>query len=554
MNVLLIYPIFPTSFWSFELAVEGIGKKAFMPPLSLITVAAMMPQEWQFILRDRNVEHETEEDWEWADMVMVSGMIAQQEDMLSLIRKGAEKGKKVVVGGPYATSLPNDMLNAGADFLVLDEGEDTIPLFLKAIERGDTSGIFRSKEKPDVTRTPVPRFDLLQLDAYFLMAIQYSRGCPFRCEFCDIIILYGRKPRTKTHSQVMAEMDALLELGWSGGIFFVDDNFIGNKRTVKPFLRELINWQEKNGYPFSFSTEASIDMAHDDELLDLMVTSKFSTVFIGIETPDTESLSLTLKHQNNKEPMSVSLDKIARAGLRITGGFIIGFDNEEKGAGDRVFDFVTQNALPSVTYSMLQALPNTALWDRLKKEGRLLDGANLNQTTLLNFIPSRPVEDIAQEYVETFWKLYEPKNYLKRVYEHFMKVGTAKAHNDPELRERLRNKHKTDKDIKGAWFLLKMIWKQGVYGDTRVVFWQYLWGMFKYNRGGIGNYLTFCLFLEHFKKYRVMVKEEIESQLSSRLFESVPEEQPDIALSQDNQNKIEWYEPPKEEEEIEKVA
>lgn len=553
MKVLLVYPIFPTSFWSFELAVEGIGKKAFMPPLSLITVAAMMPQDWDFRLKDRNVELQTEDDWDWADIVMVSGMIAQQEDMLEQISIAKSKGKKVVVGGPYATSLPNDMLGAGADFLVLDEGEDTIPMFVESFLNGATSGIYRSKEKPDVTRTPVPRFDLLQLDAYFLMAIQYSRGCPFQCEFCDIIVLYGRKPRTKTHSQVKAEMDALLELGWNGGIFFVDDNFIGNKRTVKPFLKELIAWQEKNGYPFSFSTEASIDMARDEELLDLMVRSKFSTVFIGIETPDEESLTLTLKHQNNREPMSVSLDKIARAGLRITGGFIIGFDNEEKGAGDRVFDFVTKNALPSVTYSMLQALPNTALWDRLKKEGRLLDGANLNQTTLLNFVPSRPVEDIAREYVDTFWKLYEPKNYLKRVYEHFLKVGTAEVHSNKELQNQLRNTHKTDKDLKGAWFLLKMIWKQGIYGSTRVQFWRQLFGMLKHNRGGIGNYLTFCLFLEHFKKYRVMVKEEIEAQLASRIHENVPEVQPEIALKKEYEEMVEWYQP-EPIEEVEQVA
>ncbi|GAB5522496.1 MAG: B12-binding domain-containing radical SAM protein [Roseivirga sp.] len=541
MRVLLSYPIFPTSFWSFEKAVQGIGKKAFMPPLSLITVAALMPQEWEFRLKDRNIEPVTEDDWEWADLVMMSGMIAQKEDFMGQIREAKQRGKTVVVGGPYATSLPNDMLNAGADFLVLDEGEDTIPLFVEALERGETSGIFRSKEKPNVALSPVPRFDLLDMDAYFIMAVQYSRGCPFRCEFCDIIILYGRVPRTKTATQVQAELDRLKELGWSGGVFFVDDNFIGNKRTVKPFLKELISWQEANGYPFSFTTEASIDMAHDDELLELMVMSKFSTVFIGIETPDTESLALTLKHQNNRQPMNESLEKIARMGLRIFAGFIIGFDDEKTGAGKRVFDFVTENNLPGVTFSMLQALPGTGLWDRLKKEGRLLDDANLTQTTLINFVPSRPVEEVATEYMETFWDLYDPKNYLKRTYEHFRMVGTAKVHSDPALRKKLANKHKTDIDYRGFIFLLKIIWKQGMLRSTRFVFWKYLWGMWRHNRGGIGNYLSFSLFIEHFLPYRKAVKKEIKEQLKLRAEGKVPVKDPEIELKQDLADEVEWY-------------
>lgn len=512
-----------------------------MPPLSLITVAALMPQEWEFRLKDRNIEPVTEDDWEWADLVMMSGMIAQKEDFMGQIREAKRRGKIVVVGGPYATSLPNDMLNAGADFLVLDEGEDTIPLFVEAIERGETSGIFRSKEKPNVALSPVPRFDLLDMDAYFIMAVQYSRGCPFRCEFCDIIILYGRVPRTKTATQVQAELDRLKELGWSGGVFFVDDNFIGNKRTVKPFLKELISWQEANGYPFSFTTEASIDMAHDDELLELMVMSKFSTVFIGIETPDTESLALTLKHQNNRQPMNESLEKIARMGLRIFAGFIIGFDDEKTGAGKRVFDFVTENNLPGVTFSMLQALPGTGLWDRLKKEGRLLDDANLTQTTLINFVPSRPVEEVATEYMETFWDLYDPKNYLKRTYEHFRMVGTAKVHSDPELRKKLANKHKTDIDWRGLIFLLKIIWKQGMLRSTRFVFWKYLWGMWKHNRGGIGNYLSFSLFIEHFLPYRKTVKKEIEEQLRLRAEGKVPVKDPEIELKQDLADEVKWY-------------
>ncbi len=542
MRVLLIYPIFPTSFWSFEKAVEGVGKKAFMPPLGLITVAALLPQDWEFRLRDKNIEEVGEEDWDWADLVMMSGMIAQKDDFLGTIHEAKNRGKKVVVGGPYATSLPNDMLGAGADFLVLDEGEYTIPLFITSLGNGDTSGIYRSKEKPDVTMSPIPRYDLLDMDSYFSMALQYSRGCPFRCEFCDIIILYGRVPRTKSAEQVKKELDIMLELGWSGGVFFVDDNFIGNKRTVKPFLEELIVWQKENGYPFSFTTEASIDMAHDDELLDLMVMSKFTTVFIGIETPDTESLSLTLKHQNNRQPMNESLEKIARKGIRTTGGFIIGFDSEKSGAGQRVFDFAMQNAIPSVTFSMLQALPGTALWDRLKKEGRLLDNANLNQTTLLNFEPSRPIEEVAEEYIEGFWKLYEPKNFLKRTYEHFRRIGTAEVHNDPGMREATRNRHsKSIVNWAYARAFFNLVWKQGMLRNTRIVFWKYLAGMWKHNRGGIVSYLSYCLFFEHFYAYRKMVKEDIEEQLTLRKSGKLIAVDPNIELSEKEVSAVKWY-------------
>ncbi len=551
MKALLLYPVFPSSFWSFEMAVKELGKKAFMPPLGLVTVASLLPQDWEFRLIDHNIEEVSENDWEWADLVLMSGMIAQKTDYLEQIREAKKRGKKVVVGGPYATSLPNDFLEAGADYLVLDEGEYTIPLFLKALEEGRESGIFRSKDKPDLSISVVPRYDLLKMNAYFVMAIQYSRGCPFKCEFCDIIILYGRKPRTKTSEQVKKELDLLMELGWRGGIFFVDDNFIGNKRTVKPFLEELILWQEENGYPFSFYTEASIDMAHDDELLKLMVYSKFSTVFIGIETPDTDSLKLTLKNQNMKVPMNESLQKIASHGIRIMGGFIIGFDGETKGAGDRVYQFAVDNAIPGVTFSMLQALPGTALWDRLKKTDRLLDTANLNQTTLLNFIPSRPIDDISSEYVETFWKLYDPKNYLTRVYNHFRMVGKAEVHNDPEIRKALSNKHKTDKNLKGLIILIKIFVKQGIYRKTRVIFWKYLWLMWKHNRAGIGNYLSYAAFIEHFIVYRKMVKDQIQGQVSLRDdSNSDTLLNHDIKLSAEKQSEIIWYEPQLEVEKI----
>jgi len=326
MRVLLIYPIFPQSFWSFEKALALVNRKALLPPLGLITVAAILPQEWEFKLVDRNVREITEAEWNWAELVMVSAMIVQKDDFLEQIREAKRRGKKVAVGGPYPTSTPQAAEIAGADYLVLDEGEITLPLLVEAIERGDEKAVFRIEgEKPDVTTSPIPRFDLLEKEAYDMISLQYSRGCPFQCEFCDIIVLYGRKSRTKTPAQLLAELDRLKELNFSQGVFLVDDNFIGNKRNVKLLLNELKVWMKENNYPFRLTTEASIDLAQDQELMDLMVECNFRAVFLGIETPDEDSLNLTKKFQNTRDSLSDSVEKIIRSGLRVMAGFIIGF-------------------------------------------------------------------------------------------------------------------------------------------------------------------------------------------------------------------------------------
>jgi len=251
MRVLLIYPLFPKSFWSYEKILELVNRKVLLPPLGLVTVAAILPQEWEFKLVDRNIREVTEAEWQWAEIVILSAMIVQKDDLLDQIREAKKRGKLVACGGPYPTALPDGPLGAGVDFMILDEGEITLPMFIDAIQRGETSGILRSNgEKPDVTTTPVPRFDLLDLDSYDSMSVQFSRGCPFQCEFCDIIVLYGRKPRTKEPAQLLAELEYLYQLGWRRSIFMVDDNFIGNKRNVKLLLKELKVWQEKHEYPF----------------------------------------------------------------------------------------------------------------------------------------------------------------------------------------------------------------------------------------------------------------------------------------------------------------
>jgi radical SAM superfamily enzyme YgiQ (UPF0313 family) len=510
MHVLLLYPLFPESFWSFNKALELIGRKASLPPLGMITVAAILPQTWEFRLVDRNVRFETEADWDWADLVIISGMIVQKPDMLHLIRESKRRRKQVAVGGPYVTSVPEAAQSAGVDFLVLDEGEITLPLLVAALERGETSGTFRAEgEKPDVTGTPVPRFDLLDLDAYSDMSVQFSRGCPFQCEFCDIIVLYGRKPRTKTPAQLLVELQTLYDLGWRRSIFVVDDNFIGNKRNVKLLLRELGPWMAAHGYPFRLSTEASVDLAQDLELLDLMLAANFNAVFLGIETPDTDSLALTQKFQNTRNSLMESVQTINRAGLRVMAGFIIGFDGERSGAGDRIIDFVEATAIPQALFSMLQALPNTALWHRLQKEGRLQlgsDEAGIHQTTLTNFIPTRPLEELAREYVNCFWELYEPDRYLARVYRHFMTMKPSP--------HKQRFRIPGWMDIRG---LLIICWRQGLKRHTRFQFWYQLFSIIRHNPGVFEHYLINCAHIEHFLEYRSIVRDEIELQLARQL-------------------------------------
>jgi radical SAM superfamily enzyme YgiQ (UPF0313 family) len=512
MNVLLLYPRFPRSFWSFEKTLALLDRKAMLPPLGLVTVAAILPQDWEFKLVDRNIRDVTPAEWNWAELVILSAMIVQKEDLLEQIQVAKRKGKRVGVGGPYATALPREVTDVGADYLILDEGEITLPLFREAIARGQTSGIFRSNgERPDVTSTPVPRYDLLEFDAYAEMSVQFSRGCPFQCEFCDIIVLYGRKPRTKAPEQLLAELECLYELGWRRSIFMVDDNFIGNKRNVKLFLQKLKPWMEAHQYPFSFATEASVDLSQDRELMDWMVKCNFGAVFLGIETPDEESLKLTQKHQNTRDSLVEAVNTITRSGLRVMAGFIIGFDGERAGAGQRIVRFVEQTSIPTALFSMLQALPDTALWHRLEKEGRLRSkSANINQTTLMNFVPTRPLEEIAREYVDAFWELYDPAKFLDRAYRHYRILGEAtypkkgKGTKKPLDRVTLRA-------------LLIICYRQGLLRETRWRFWRNLWNMGRYNPGGISSYLAVCAQIEHFVEYRQIVKREIEMQVATFL-------------------------------------
>ncbi len=506
MNVLLVYPEFPKTFWSYEKILELVNRKVLLPPLGLITVAAILPQEWNFKLVDVNIRAVADEEWMWADLVIMSAMIVQKDDIIRQINLARHHGKPVAVGGPYPSSTPEELVAAGADYLILDEGEITLPMFVEAWERGDKGGRFSSEGvKPDVTSTPIPRYDLLELKAYDSMSVQFSRGCPFQCEFCDIIVLYGRKPRTKTPDQLISELNSLYTLGWRGGVFMVDDNFIGNKRNVKLMLTSLEQWQREHGYPFRFDTEASLDLADDQELIDQMLACNFAAVFMGIETPDADSLAATMKFQNMRSPLLDSVDKVTRSGLRVIAGFIIGFDGEKVGAGQRIVAFSEAAGIPTTTFAMLQALPHTALWHRLEKEGRLIDKVgNINQTTLMNFVPTRPVEDIAQEYVEAFCQLYEPRKYLDRVHRYFLKLGPARVKSSFKL---------PDPAVIRA--LLIVCWRQGIKRSTRWAFWHHLIDILKSNPKVTEQYLAVCAHNEHFMEYREIVRRQIENQLAA---------------------------------------
>ncbi|MEB3240498.1 MAG: B12-binding domain-containing radical SAM protein [Synechococcus sp.] len=518
MRTLFIYPEFPKTFWSYEKILELVNRKVLLPPLGMVTVAALLPQDWEMKLVDRNVREVTEEEWAWAELVIISGMIVQKDDMAVQIGKAKARGLPVAVGGPFASSTPDAPELDLADFKVLDEGEITLPMFIEALARGEQGGRFSAEgDKPDVTATPIPRFDLLQLEAYDSMSVQFSRGCPFNCEFCDIIVLYGRKPRTKTPEQLVAELQSLYDLGWRRSIFLVDDNFIGNKRNAKLLLPEIRKWQEQHGYPFSFSTEASVDLADDEEMMRMMHDARFEKVFLGIETPDEASLETARKVQNTRNPLDAAVDRITANGIGVMAGFIIGFDGEKAGAGQRIVDFVTRTGIPAAMMGMLQALPKTALWARLEKEGRLIQSEDaakgVNQTNLLNFKPTRPIRDIANEYVEAFCALYEPNAYMDRVYSYYLKMGAPRWKAAPKL--------PTWVDIRA---LAIVVWRQGLKRNTRWRFWRYMIGMARKNPAVLEPFLVVLAHNEHFLEYRAIVQREIREQL-----ESLPPEEPSAA-------------------------
>ncbi len=498
MRVLLLSPKMLSSFWSLEQSLAMVGRKALMPPLGLITVAALLPNEWELRLVDRNFQRVRESLWDWADIVMISGMFAQKEDMLSLIRESKKRGKRVVVGGPYVSSVPDDAIEVGADFIVKGEAETTVPALLTALADGAPGGVFEEQGKPDLTDTPVPRYDLVEMSAYNSMPVQTSRGCPFDCEFCDIIRLYGRKPRYKKPDKVIAELQTIYDLGWAGGVFICDDNFIGNKSHAKAILRKLTPWMEARGEPFGFWTQTSINLGQDLEMMDLMTEANFGHVFIGIESPDENVLTLNRKLQNISTPMVQSLHAINSNGLSVMGSLILGFDAEEKGVNDRICAFIESTNLPAVMVNTLQAAPNTRLFDRLQQENRLRmetsDG--VGSKGVLNFVPTRPETEIMAEWADTIQRLYEPSAYFRRAYNYYLTMrptrkalAGSRGEKSPKPAKpiaRAGRKVIKDRRMRPA---LKLIWRQGVVSPHRSQFWRQLVGIMRKNPSRLATYV-----------------------------------------------------------------
>jgi radical SAM superfamily enzyme YgiQ (UPF0313 family) len=415
MKILMVYPEYPVTFWSFDYVLKFVSKKAAYPPLGLLTVAAMLPDHWDLRLLDMNVDKLKDRDLQWADYVMISAMMIQKKSVVDVLRRCRNLGQKVIAGGPLFNSTPEEYLHL-VDHLILNEAEHTLPPFLADLKTGNPKKVYRTEGFPGLDMTPIPRWDLIKIKKYATPMIQCSRGCPFDCEFCDITTLYGRKPRLKSTEQVIAELEAIYELGWRGNVFFVDDNFIGNKRKIKEMLPRLIEWMKSHQYPFTFLTEASINLADDDELIDLMVEAGFDTVFIGLETPHEDSLKECAKNQNRSRDMIAAIRKLQAAGIQVLGGYIVGFDNDDAGIFSRQIKFIQESGVVTAMVGLLNAPPGTRLWQRLKAENRLeTDASGDNTDGTINFTPKMDKEVLISGYRQIVRTIYSPRYFYKRV-------------------------------------------------------------------------------------------------------------------------------------------
>ena len=487
MNVLMIYPEYPVTFWSFKYALKYVSKKAAFPPLGLLTVAAMLPEDWNIRLVDLNIIKIRDADLKWADYVMISAMLTQKESVSEILQQCLRMGKKVIAGGPLFTGASEEYMHL-VDHLILNEAEITLPLFMKDLREGHPKNAYHSLEFPALTATPLPRWDLIDIDNYAALMIQYSRGCPYDCEFCDITTMLGQKPRMKNIDQFLNELQALYNRGWRRSIFIVDDNFIGNKAAIKRLLPLVIGWMKSHDYPFELFTQASINIADDEELIRLMVEAGFNQVFIGLETPNEVSLKECSKNQNCKRDVTAAIKKLQASGLGVMGGYIVGFDNDDESIFARQIKFIQESGVVTAMVGLLNALPNTRLWQRLKDENRLeLTASGNNTDGSINFIPKMDKTKLIEGYRIIIKTIYSPSVYYKRVCQFL-------EYYNPVI------KRKNDAARFGA--LLKSIFYLGIWGNgiTQWYYWKLFIKALIFHRKSFTEIITLMIYGHHFRK------------------------------------------------------
>ena len=460
MKILLVYPKYPDTFWSFRHALKFINKKATLPPLGLLTVAAMLPPKWEKKVVNLNFDNLHDRDIKWADYVFISAMAVQQPSAREVINRCKALKVKVVAGGPLFTTGYEEFGFDDIDHLICSEAENIMPQFIQDLGKGCARHIYKATEFPDLTQTPIPLWSLIKKNKYQMMSIQYSRGCPFDCEFCDITVINGHKPRTKSADQVLAELDALYDEGWRASIFFVDDNFIGNKQKLKSvILPAMIKWMKDRKHPFSLTTEASINLVDDEELMSMMTKAGFDTVFVGIETPHEESLAECNKIANKNRDLLASVKTLQNHGFQVQGGFIVGFDSDPPTIFKTQINFIQKSGILTAMVGLLNAPPETRLYKRLKAENRLLPGGSGDNTDgATNFIPAMPYEVLMNGYRQILNTIYAPKPYYERI-KTFLKEY------------RPRNKVKSRIKLRYLWALLTSMWVLGIKEGGRKHFW-----------------------------------------------------------------------------------
>jgi radical SAM superfamily enzyme YgiQ (UPF0313 family) len=487
MKILFVYPEYPVTFWGFQYALKFISKKASFPPLGLLTVAAMLPEACEKKLVDMNVETLSDRDIAWADCVFISAMVVQKVSAKSVIARCRSLGVKIAAGGPLFTSEPDEFDDV--DYLVLNEGEITVPAFMSDLEKGGAKHLYTTDEYPDLSQTPVPDWSLLNKRKYATMSIQYSRGCPFNCDFCNITSLFGHKPRTKEVGMLLNELDALYRFGWRGGVFFVDDNFIGNKQKLKEeILPAITGWMKAHRNPFVFLTETSINLADDDELMEMMVNAGFNDVFVGIETPDENSLAECNKLQNKNRDLIQCVKRIQHSGLEVQGGFIVGFDSDNPGIFARLVGFIQDSGIVTAMVGLLNAPRGTGLYQRLSKEGRLAEEFSGDNTNFsMNFTPKMDRQLLVKGYRNIVETIYSPKYYYARVKTFLKEYGAAKP---------------SGKAFKMCYVaaFFKSVFRLGIVGKERRYFWQLLfWSLFRRPKV-FADAVKFSIYGYHFRR------------------------------------------------------